>query len=67
MKSPSVSAIPESKEALASGSREELADESNGIYEVTTHPQDLEDYEFVDPAKMRESRLLQDDIYQACL
>ena len=67
MKSPSVSAIPESKRLSGSGPREELVDESNGIYEVTTNPQDLEDYEFVDPTKLRESRLLQDDIYQVCL
>ena len=69
LKSPSVSALPHvfSPPPLA----EEVCpvdDGSDGIYEVTQqHEVDPEDYEFVDPAKLRESQLIQDDIYQVRL
>ena len=68
-KSPSVSSVmPEQKQAFMHAQQEEviaILDKcSDGIYEVTHTHDDIEDYEFVDPTKMRESQLIQDDIYQ---
>ena len=69
-KSPSVSGIFESKQVFSPALPEEVCSLSgeahDGIYEVT-HQLDAEDYEFVDPVKMRESQLIQDDIYQVCI
>ena len=70
VKSPSVSVIPESQQVFSPTLREEVcpisSEGNDSIYEMT-HQLDAEDYEFVDPAKMRESQLIQDDIYQVCV
>ena len=69
-KSPSVSGISDSKPVFSPALPEEVCPISgeahDGIYDVT-HQLDAEDYEFVDPARMRESQLIQDDIYQVCV
>ena len=69
-KSPSVSGTSDTKPMFSPALPEEVCSVSSeahdGIYDVT-HQLDVEDYEYVDPAKMRESQLIQDDIYQVCV